>query len=237
MATLTIQGTNTIDNYASQHSALQNSNWGAEDALGIISSDIPANNHIYIQFDFSALPAGSTITAAVLSIYFKDTGSPDPVGRTYWAYELTQTAWTEMQSTWIHYDTDNHWATAGGDYTTTDGASCVVPASASWMTWNVLALCQHFQSSHSKIANFLLRDGTEGTAGNPVAYFWSREYSEDTSLRPKLVITYDPPSKNMQLNIGDTFKTVTDVQLNIGDIWKPVTKAQINIGDSWKSVF
>jgi hypothetical protein len=42
---------------------------------------------------------------------------------------------------------------------------------------------------------------------------------------------------NMQINIGDTWKTVDSMQINIGDSWKAVTKAQINIGDTWKSIF
>lgn len=42
---------------------------------------------------------------------------------------------------------------------------------------------------------------------------------------------------NMQINIGDTWKTVDSMQINIGDTWKPVTQALINIGDVWKSIF
>lgn len=42
---------------------------------------------------------------------------------------------------------------------------------------------------------------------------------------------------NIQINISDTFKTVTKVQINISDTWKNITKAQVNIGDVWKSIF
>lgn len=42
---------------------------------------------------------------------------------------------------------------------------------------------------------------------------------------------------NMQINIGDTWKTVSGVKINIGDTWKTVTKIQINIGDIWKNIF
>ena len=42
---------------------------------------------------------------------------------------------------------------------------------------------------------------------------------------------------NMQINIGDVWKTVTGLQINIGDVWKTVTNAQINIGDVWKTIF
>ena len=42
---------------------------------------------------------------------------------------------------------------------------------------------------------------------------------------------------NMQINIGDAWKTVSGMQINIGDTWKTVAGAQINIGDAWKTIF
>lgn len=42
---------------------------------------------------------------------------------------------------------------------------------------------------------------------------------------------------NIQINIGDTWKTVESIQINIGDSWKEVTNAQINIGDTWKTIY
>jgi len=42
---------------------------------------------------------------------------------------------------------------------------------------------------------------------------------------------------NMKINIGDTFKDVSEMKINIGDSWKAVTKVQQNIGDAWKTVF
>lgn len=41
----------------------------------------------------------------------------------------------------------------------------------------------------------------------------------------------------IQINIGDTWKTVESIQINIGDSWKEVTNAQINIGDTWKTIY
>ena len=42
---------------------------------------------------------------------------------------------------------------------------------------------------------------------------------------------------NIQLNIGDAWKTVDGLKINIGDVWKDVAGMQINIGDAWKTIF
>jgi len=146
-------------------------------------------SHSLLRFDFSTLPVGAIITAAELDLYYYMLEAGDPVGRTYWAHELTQPAWTELGTTWNKYDGTNAWAIAGGDYITTNGASVVMPASFGWVSWNVLNLVKHFQSVHSSIANFLIKDGTEENSQTG-AGFASRNYATDYTLRPKLKITY-----------------------------------------------
>ena len=42
---------------------------------------------------------------------------------------------------------------------------------------------------------------------------------------------------NFQINVGDAWKSVTDISVNVGDAWKPVTSALINVGDTWKTIF
>ncbi len=185
MSILTIQPSN-IDNFLNY--ADQSTNYGTElelhvgDRLGVYTQ------RSLLKFDFSALPDGAVISAAALGLnyWFSD---GDPVGETYWAYRLTQIAWTEIGSTWAKYDGYNYWATGGGDYTATDGASITMPASYGWVSWNVLAQVQYAQLNVSKVAHFLIKSGTAGSYDTQ-GRFHSNNYTTDTTLCPKLVITY-----------------------------------------------
>jgi hypothetical protein len=190
---LTIQPCD-IDNYLSLGAPDTNNGASTRVYVNVQSNSI---SRTLLKFDFSALPDGVTISAATLSLYQDSTSAE---GKTFCIYELTQTGWTELKSTWnAAYDADLDgvedsgdifWATAGGDYTTNNGASQTVPAVNNWMVWDVLALVEHFQSAHGKVAHFLLRDETENQSETFEARFISRSYTTDTSLRPKLVVTY-----------------------------------------------
>ena len=71
-------------------------------------------------------------------------------------------------------------------------------------------------------------------------YFEFRVYAGELAFNTYMLTpkwTIGSAGTNMQLNVGDTWKTVTAVKINVGDTWKPVTKVQINVGDIWKSVF
>jgi len=53
----------------------------------------------------------------------------------------------------------------------------------------------------------------------------------------RIKVYYTVAGTNIEINIADVWKDVTEIQINIGDSWKTVTQIQINIGDSWKTVF
>jgi len=59
-----------------------------------------------------------------------------------------------------------------------------------WIEWNVKAIVEDAYDN-SNPAEFLVRDATEGSgSANLQTRFYSREYTEDTSLQPKLTIEY-----------------------------------------------
>ena len=147
-----------------------------------------------LEFGISALPGGAILSSATLQLYYYALYNlTDGVGKTIWAYKQTHPDWVELEATWNIYKTGSNWTATGGDYVTSNpaGGSTTVPASYSWMSWNVLAIVQDAYDG-SIAAEFLMRFATESVASdvrsNPRWY--SREYTTDTSLCPKLVIEY-----------------------------------------------
>jgi hypothetical protein len=61
-------------------------------------------------------------------------------------------------------------------------------------------------------------------------YFSTAEGAGDA---PRLTLTYSYP---VSINIGDTWKSVSDIYINVGDSWKTLDELQINIGDVWKDI-
>jgi len=59
------------------------------------------------------------------------------------------------------------------------------------------------------------------------------------SLNLSAYWVYTPVSSNtnMKINVGDSFKDISEIKINIGDTWKDVSEMKINIGDTWKTIF
>ena len=189
MATLTIQPS-LKDTYLSETS--KTTNYGSVIVVHLL--DMVSNLwRPILDFDISELPAGITIQSAELSLYYREWLDNDPVGKTVWAYKLSRTDWETLQATWNIYKTGSDWTTPGGDYVTSSpsGGSTTFPAAYGWMTWNVSAIVQDAYAN-SNLAEFLIRYATEGVASEvrSRANFWSNNYTDDTSLQPKLSITY-----------------------------------------------
>ena len=160
-----------------------------------------------LKFDMSGtIPSGATVTSAVLSLNYYGKIGTDPKTRTYYAYRITQTAWTEgtgdggpgdtSNCNWNNYDTALAWSTVGGggDYTAADGVSATVPSSYGWMDWTVTAQVQYAVNNVGRVAHFLIRDLNEDSGTEYGAKFYSKGFGTAAD-RPKLVVTYSVISK------------------------------------------
>ena len=167
------------------------SNFGATTTMYIRDRDGNKGGRIFCGFDLSGVPEGAEVTSATLSLYRYGWGDSGE-GRTLWAYKLTRTDWVEAEATWNIYKTGSDWTTPGGDYVTSDpaGGSFVIGADAAeWMNFDVKAIVEDAIDNESN-AEFLVRYAVENRADHAMLYVYSKEYADDTSLRPKLVIEY-----------------------------------------------
>jgi len=147
-----------------------------------------------LQFDFTALPAGVTITNATFSMYYYLISGTNPVGRTYNARRIVRNDWDPAAAVWDYYKDTTVWSTAGADNTSTDVsntdlATDTVPASYGWMDWDVTNIVITEQADN-EVLNIQVYDNDEIEGSYLQASFYSSTYVTDTAKQPKLVITY-----------------------------------------------
>ena len=181
----------TADNWIDEYNA--NNNYGTGAVIHAGGGYTGKGCRAILKFDLtSQIAAGVTINSAILSLDYFGYDQYDPVGRTFWVYRLTQTGWTELGSTWNKYDGTHAWASAGGDYTTTDGASAVMPASYGWVAWTVTAQVQTAVDSVGRIAHFLVKDDVETGSQVRAADFYSKD-AGGSAYWPKLYVDWSVP--------------------------------------------
>ncbi len=163
----------------------RDNNDGAGGDLGIYQS----RDRSLLRFDFSQLPAGSSISAANLNLTVTGTFGGNPSGESMNAYRLTQ-AWTEGGVTWNKYDGTTAWATAGGDYNGTVRASSTANAGVGQaVTWDVTTLAQDWANNTSPNQGLIIINS--GTTNG--LHFAAKENSNGT-YRPYLATTITTPT-------------------------------------------
>jgi hypothetical protein len=146
-----------------------------------------------LDFDLTSVPEGITITSAALQLYYYQWVGSDTGNRTMTIYRNRRTDWIEAKATWDIYKTGGNWTTAGAGNTTDDidtslTASTDVPASHGWMTWTITNLVTDAIANRSDLLSMRLHDAE--AAGIYHTYWYSKEYTGNTSRCPKLVIEY-----------------------------------------------
>ncbi|MCJ7689680.1 MAG: DNRLRE domain-containing protein [Clostridiaceae bacterium] len=179
---------------ATQYITLQPGAVGKDAA---ISSSIPTNNfgnetyswvgdfsgiitRLYIQFNLSSVPANARIVDADLLLYQYIT-----FGGSDFTIELLKinNSWDESTVSW------DLQPTRSSDPIIT---SSITAGATTWNSWDIDDLVQSWLDGG--IANYgaNLKD-THETSGNTMAYFYTSDYTIDTTKRPKLVISYYIP--------------------------------------------
>ena len=140
-----------------------------------------------VRFDLSDIPDGSTIVSGALDLYKWYSVAED--GRVYTANRVTS-SWSEMGVTWKRRDGVNYWGVRGGDFSVEDAASAELSGGEGWVSWDVTAMVEGWVEGAHANHGFLIKDADEDGDVNKYSVFWSREYSGDPSLRPRLVVEY-----------------------------------------------
>jgi hypothetical protein len=164
-----------------------------------------------LKFDLSEIPVGSIVNAATMSIYQhaqQDTSTPQL------EVDYATRSWTEGTgngtasndgATWPKYEGVNNWSTAGGDFNSSSPPSAnALNSIGGWVNFNVSGLTQNWVSGTITNNGAFIKKSVEGLV-NDYKTFYSSDYTNDPTLRPKLVIEYVPAPGSMTLTVNETF--------------------------------
>jgi hypothetical protein len=194
--TLTIQPDATAGLDTSIDSANPTVNYGTGTSMRCGDETSAANAcRSLLKFDLSGIPTGSTILTAVLTVTLvEDRSSNERIKRVY----RLKRAWTEGGATWNKYDGTNNWSTAGGFHAddceqtdicnTTFSAAETIPSEKTFPL-TASAVQEMFTGAFTN-NGFMIKTDTE----TDDSYGLATSDHATASYRPKLVITYNPPS-------------------------------------------
>ena len=152
-----------------------NNNYGTLATTRVRSRNNNRDRRTFVQFDVSAIPSGSSVTAATMTLCAT---SVPGVTRSYEVHRVTS-GWVETVLTW----NNQPGVAASATYTTT------TPASPACMNWTVTADVQAWVDGTAN-NGWRVKDTVEGSATNYNTTYRSRENTGSPSDRPKLVVTY-----------------------------------------------
>lgn len=188
-----------------------------------------------LKFDLSALPPGSIITSAQLSIYsigsFSGSQSigiaahrlkQDWVEGNGWAW-CSGTPDTLGGATWANASNGVPWITPGGYYDSATESLVTVSSRYTWYTWGITSLAQKWANGTAPNYGIIL---TPDVGSTYYKFFASAEKDANNNpnsiYRPKLVINYIlpdqiPPTTAIQTagTAGENNWFVSDVQVSL----------------------
>ena len=155
----------------------------------LLEADGSPDYSVIMKWDIASIPAGSTITAASVTINVTNIS-----GNTYQVYKMHR-PWIETGATWTQYASGLNWQVAGASGTSDRGATALGSMTASTtglktFTFNAsgVAIVQEWLNTPSSnngiiVQNYANADGLD----------WDSSEIGTATNRPKLTVTYTPP--------------------------------------------
>jgi hypothetical protein len=174
---------------------------GIEGKDSYLREDVPDNNFgdatkIYIgttgtdddirgliEFNLSSIPYGADISSALLQFYVV---SGTDSSFTLYAHRITAN-WTELGVTWNNRYAGAPWGIAGGTYAAASNQTSV--SITGWYEIELKDLIQAFVNEIYENYGMIL---TTNAGTGDYKYIFSSDYTLDTTLIPKLNMTWDP---------------------------------------------
>ncbi len=174
-----------VDSYITQ--AATTTNYGTFERMVVTGYGSGNYQRGILKFDVSSIPAGTTITGAVLSLYSYYPAQTKGTTGAYGVYPVTR-AWSDSQTTWNNATTSVAWTTAGGDFSATPDATSPKQGTAAmcWYPWDVTARVQAWINTPAGNLGWLVKCTDESKSNQD--YFYQAD-TANASLRPKLVIS------------------------------------------------
>ncbi|MEZ4735688.1 MAG: DNRLRE domain-containing protein [Caldilineaceae bacterium] len=178
-----------------------NTNYGNHESLETATRRGTAS---LLRFALGDLPAQSTVTAAQLSLYLKWSDAAAQQTRVAQLHRLL-VDWVEMEATYGVRTTGQPWSggkgpKAGSDYETAPVATVHTSQAGVWITWEVGPLVQAWVNDPATNFGVTLLD-PDGYSDGANRSYASSEHPM-LEWRPKLTITYTPPSAGNPASAG-----------------------------------
>lgn len=135
---------------------------------------------MYIEFDLSSIPADVRITDADLTLYQYFTNGSDNF--TIGLYAVTGD-WDESTIDWDPQPISS---------TDVEITNSITAGATTWESWDIDTLVQGWLDGTITNYGMMLKDIDESSV-NTIAYFYTSNYTTDTTKRPKLEIDYYIP--------------------------------------------
>jgi len=172
----------TDDSYVDSYRS--GDNYGTSEDLTILD-ETDKNERIYIRFDLSSIPRGSTIHLAKLMLYYHyyypySNTNPDPAGKYVDVHRVTG-SWSEDTITWSNQPS---FASSATD-------TIQMPDHYCWINWTVTSDVQGIVNNEYPNYGWVIKYKTEDYSSSKYsrAYFYSKEHGDKV---PQLYIEYTP---------------------------------------------